>query len=141
MSQSAIYKYKSKEISRLVKPRSIEKSSYLDKCCIRQHFISFIVQGAYDVALLPASKWHGRQHLGSHWWLGASCGTGKQYGYGRADGVMGHEAIGKTKEKGKRKGSLEKKTCHGAAIMLHAHGSVLLDERGVGKGDQKWLGT
>ena len=93
------------------------------------------------MALLPASKWHGRQHLGSHWWLGASCGTGKQYGYGRADGVMGHEAIGKTKEKGKRKGSLEKKTCHGAAIMLYAHGSVSLDERGVGKGDQKWLGT
>ena len=54
---------------------------------------------------------------------------------------MGHEAIGKTEEKGKRKGSLEKKTCHGAAIMLHAHGSVSLDERGVGKGDQKWLGT
>ena len=53
---------------------------------------------------------------------------------------MGHEAIGKTEGKGKRKGSLEKKTCHGA-IMLHAHGSVLLDERGVGKGDQKWLGT
>src|SRR5258708_37755546 len=56
--------------------------------------------------------------------------------------IVGDEAIGKTEEKGKikRKGCLEKKTCHGSAIMLHAHGSASSDERGVGKGDQKWLG-